>query len=260
MARAGITCGTAPLLLVVALLVVCAAGFAQGSLSVLGGGHEARLQPSLALQTAWGFAADGAGSVAMQGRASRRCSHQLFLRGAGDDEEEAGGDEEAADEDEAEAEEEDDPDAGPMTITKAIRQVLYHARNHYGVAKGIKEVCQALERGEAQLVILAEDCDHEDYVKLVTALTADKGVYLIKVPEKAKLGDWAGQHKLDADANVKKTCAASCVAVKDFGEQSEGLAFLLQYIKAQQGDAEPAAIEEADAAEEEMEEEAAEEE
>jgi len=60
------------------------------------------------------------------------------------------------------------------------------------VAKGIKEVCQSLERGEAQLVILAEDCDHEEYVKLVTALTADKGVYLIKVPEKAKLGDWAG--------------------------------------------------------------------
>ena len=60
------------------------------------------------------------------------------------------------------------------------------------MAKGIKEVCQALERGEAQLVILAEDCDHEDYVKLVTSLTAEKGVYLIKVPEKAKLGDWAG--------------------------------------------------------------------
>ena len=71
-------------------------------------------------------------------------------------------------------------------------QVLYHARIHFGVAKGLKEVCQALERGEAQLVIMAEDCDHEGIVSLVTALTADKGVYLIKVPEKAKLGDWAG--------------------------------------------------------------------
>ena len=98
-------------------------------------------------------------------------------------------------------------------------QVLYYARIHHGVAKGLKEVCQALERGEAQLVILAEDCDHEEYTKLVNALTADKGVYLIKVPEKAKLGDWAGQHKLDTDAKVKKTCKASCVAIKDFGEQ-----------------------------------------
>ena len=70
--------------------------------------------------------------------------------------------------------------------------MLYHARNHYGVEKGIKEVVQALERGEAQLGILAEDCNHEDYVKLITALTAEKGVYLIKVPERAKLGDWAG--------------------------------------------------------------------
>lgn len=71
-------------------------------------------------------------------------------------------------------------------------QVLYHARIHQGVAKGLKEVVQSLERGEAQLVILAEDCDHEDYVNLISALTAEKGVYLIKVPEKAKLGDWAG--------------------------------------------------------------------
>ena len=32
----------------------------------------------------------------------------------------------------------------------------------------------------------------EEYVNLITALTAEKGVYLIKVPERAKLGDWAG--------------------------------------------------------------------
>jgi len=84
-------------------------------------------------------------------------------------------------------------------------QVLYHARNHYGVAKGIKEVCQALERGEAQLVILAEDCDHEGYVKLVTALTAEKGVYLIKVPEKAKLGDWAGTTARAGSCTVRRS-------------------------------------------------------
>ncbi len=58
-----------------------------------------------------------------------RCSPQLHLRGAGDDEEE-GGEEEAAGEDAGdegnegeEGGDEDDPDAGPMTITKAIRQV-----------------------------------------------------------------------------------------------------------------------------------------
>jgi len=243
-------------LLVAALLAVCAVGLAQGSCSVLSG-DAARAPAALALR-ARGDAA-GAWSVVLQGSALRRYSHQLFLRGAGDDDEEEAADDEEkeeAEEGDAGEAEEDDPDAGPMTITKAIRQVLYHARTHNGVAKGIKEVCQSLERGEAQLVILAEDCDHEEYVKLVTALTAEKGVYLIKVPEKAKLGDWAGQHKLDADANVKKTCSSSCVAVKDFGEQSEGLGFLLQYIKAQQGDdEEPAAIEEAEeAAEEEMEE------
>lgn len=67
-----------------------------------------------------------AGGV-LRGLELRRCSHQLYLRGAGDDDDEAdaeeGGNEEGEMEDAEAEEDEDDPDAGPMTITKAIRQV-----------------------------------------------------------------------------------------------------------------------------------------
>jgi hypothetical protein len=91
------------------------------------------------------------------------------------------------------------------------------------------------------------------------ALCAEKGVYLMKVPEKQQLGEWAGLVKvrpprprrawphacsarggpsqLDADAKVRKVCAASSVAVRDFGEQSEGLAFLIDHIRAETGGA-----------------------
>lgn len=107
----------------------------------------------------------------------------------------------------------------PRTSPDPFPQVLFYAHIHDGVVKGIKEVIQALERGEAQLVFLAEDCDEAQYVALVEAMCAEKGVYLLKVPEKKALGEMAGNTRLDDDGNVKKSCAASSVAVKDFGEQ-----------------------------------------
>mmetsp|Transcript_6030 Transcript_6030/g.21294 ORF Transcript_6030/g.21294 Transcript_6030/m.21294 type:complete len:128 (+) Transcript_6030:177-560(+) len=118
-----------------------------------------------------------------------------------------------------------------MTLEKAIKEVLHYADIHSGLARGLKEVCQSLERGDAQLVILAEDCDNDTYVKLVKALCKEKGVYLIKVPSKADLGKWAGQVRLDAAGDPKKSCSASSISIKEFGEQSEGLSFLLEYIK-----------------------------
>lgn len=72
-------------------------------------------------------------ALALTGDPLRQCSHQLHLRGGddGDEEEGGGGDaedaaEEAVEEDAAGGDEEggkEDPDAGPMTITKAIKQV-----------------------------------------------------------------------------------------------------------------------------------------
>jgi ribosomal protein L7Ae-like RNA K-turn-binding protein len=98
-------------------------------------------------------------------------------------------------------------------------QVLYYANIHDGVVRGLKEVMQALERGDAQLVFLAEDCDEATYVELIETMCAEKGVYLLKMPEKKALGEMAGNTRLDDDGNVKKSCAASSVAIKDFGEQ-----------------------------------------
>jgi small subunit ribosomal protein S12e len=66
---------------------------------------------------------------------------------------------------------------------------------------------------------------------LVEALCAEQGVNLVKVPERKQLGEWAGLCKIDQEGNATKVVACSCVVVRDFGEQSEGLNYLLDYLK-----------------------------
>ena len=143
----------APRLAAAALLFVCTldvAGAAQGLTS----GLTVR-QAAAAVAVPW-----AGGRLPQVLPLRRHGSRQLYLRGAGED-----GDEEAEEEGGADVGEEGgsgqeeeamDSDAGPMTLVKAIKEVLYYARIHHGVTKGIKEVVQALERGEAQLVVLAE--------------------------------------------------------------------------------------------------------
>jgi len=45
---------------------------------------------------------------------------------------------------------------------------------------------------QAQLCVLAEDCNQPDYKKLVEALCAEHSVNLLSVPEAKQLGQWAG--------------------------------------------------------------------
>jgi hypothetical protein len=116
----------AHLLLVVGLVAVLSAtfvaGFAPAGAAAAGVGAAPPLLRAFAREHDAGQLGRGLLRV-------RACSPQLHLRGAGDDEEDGG--EEAAEGEEAgdegdggeEGGDEDDPDAGPMTITKAIRQV-----------------------------------------------------------------------------------------------------------------------------------------
>lgn len=70
-----------------------------------------------------------------------------------------------------------------------------------------------LPQGEAQLCILAEDCNQPDYKKLIEALCAEQSVNLISVPEQQTLGQWAGLCKIDSEGEARKvrpwawTCA-----------------------------------------------------
>jgi len=72
------------------------------------------------------------------------------------------------------------------------------------------EASRAIERGQAQLCVLADDCNQPDY---------------------KKLGQWAGLCKIDEEGEARKVVGCSCAVVTDYGEETEGLAVLQEYLK-----------------------------
>lgn len=122
-------------------------------------------------------------------------------------------------------------DVGEMDLMKALQEVLKKALVHDGLVRGLNEAAKALDRGEAQLCILASDCDEPNYSKLIEALCAEHDVSLVKVPDKKQLGEWAGLCKIDEEGNATKVVGATCVVVKEFGESSHGYEFLVEYLK-----------------------------
>jgi small subunit ribosomal protein S12e len=110
--------------------------------------------------------------------------------------------------------------------------------------KGLNEVAKALDRKDALLCVLAEDCEDAKYKKLihVSSLTSDllqalcktNNIPLIEVEKRADLGEWLGQCKYDKKGVARRVRGASSVAIKDYGEESEALNFVLNHIKENQ--------------------------
>ena len=71
--------------------------------------------------------------------------------------------------------------SGPMDINTAIQEVLKQALIADGLARGVREASKALDKRQALLCILAENCDEPMYKKLITALCMEHGIPLIKV-------------------------------------------------------------------------------
>ncbi|GAB4821302.1 hypothetical protein N2152v2_008348 [Parachlorella kessleri] len=99
------------------------------------------------------------------------------------------------------------------------------------VVQGLQRGAVAIERGQAQLCILADDCNQPDYKKLIEALCAEQSVNLIAVPDPKTLGQWAGLCKIDSEGEARKVVGCSCAVVTDYGEETEGLAVLQEYLK-----------------------------
>ncbi|KAJ9521597.1 hypothetical protein QJQ45_008935 [Haematococcus lacustris] len=118
-----------------------------------------------------------------------------------------------------------------MDINTAVRVVLKKALQHDGLSRGLHEAARAIEKAQAQLCILAEDTDSPDYKKLIEALCAEQNVNLISVPTKLQLGEMAGLCRIDAEGKAQNVVACSCAVVTDYGEESEGLSVLNEYLK-----------------------------
>lgn len=119
-----------------------------------------------------------------------------------------------------------------ITVEQALREVLKSAVKSDVAVCGLREVVKTLDRGNAVFCVLAESCNHDGYVKLVTALCAENKIFLLKVPESSQLGEWAGFCKIDKNGDVRKVVPCSCVAVKEFPDNSAFSRILSEHLKA----------------------------
>ena len=70
---------------------------------------------------------------------------------------------------------------GPMDINAALQEILKLSMISDGLARGLRESVKALDKREALLCVLANNCDEQMYVKLIEALCAEHSINLIKV-------------------------------------------------------------------------------
>uniref|UniRef100_T1IKM1 40S ribosomal protein S12 n=1 Tax=Strigamia maritima TaxID=126957 RepID=T1IKM1_STRMM len=121
--------------------------------------------------------------------------------------------------------------SAPMDVNTALQEVLKMALEHDGLARGLHEAAKALDKRQALLCVLANNCDEPTYVKLVEALCAEHQINLIKVDNNKKLGEWAGLCKIDKEGKARKVVGSSCVVVKDFGKETQAHDVLNEYFK-----------------------------
>jgi len=120
---------------------------------------------------------------------------------------------------------------GKMSVEEALQQVIKNALQHDGLARGLRECAKALDKRQAHLCVLVETCSEAEYIKLIEALCADHKINLIKVADPKVLGTWAGLCKIDKEGNARKVVGCSCLVVKDYGVDSEGMHVLLDYFR-----------------------------
>jgi small subunit ribosomal protein S12e len=113
-----------------------------------------------------------------------------------------------------------------------LKAVLKKASAHDGLAKGLRECTRALSKKQGYFCVLADNCSEKQYKDLISALCREAKVDIISVPDQKVLGEWVGLAKYDKQMKVRKQLKCSCVVVRDFGEESEELNFVLNDLKA----------------------------
>jgi len=80
----------------------------------------------------------------------------------------------------------------PKELSDRILQAIEGARNTGKIRKGTNETTKAIEKGVAQLVVIAEDVEPEEIVMHLPALCEEKKIPYVYVPSKLELGRAAG--------------------------------------------------------------------
>jgi len=90
----------------------------------------------------------------------------------------------------------------PKDVANAAYEALQIALRTGKIRKGTNETTKAVERGQAKLVLIAEDVDPPEIVAHLPLLCDERNIPYIYVPSKAKLGSAAG---------IEVQSAAACI-------------------------------------------------
>ncbi|AIF69347.1 50S ribosomal protein L7 [Palaeococcus pacificus DY20341] len=80
----------------------------------------------------------------------------------------------------------------PKELADKALEAVELARDTGRIRKGTNETTKAIERGQAKLVVIAEDVDPEEIVAHLPPLCEEKEIPYIYVPSKKELGAAAG--------------------------------------------------------------------
>ena len=110
-------------------------------------------------------------------------------------------------------------------VSKEMQDLAYEliekARDNGKIGKGANEATKHVERGQAKLVVMAEDVSPEEILAHMPILCEEKNVPYTYVPSKAELGTAAG---LDT--------STSAVAVLNLGKEKNALDSIVKKIDA----------------------------
>lgn len=91
----------------------------------------------------------------------------------------------------------------PPELAEKVYEAVKKVKETGGkIRKGTNETTKAVERGQAKLVVIAEDVDPPEVVAHLPLLCDEKKIPYVYVPSKKKLGEAAGIEVAAASAAV----------------------------------------------------------
>lgn len=108
----------------------------------------------------------------------------------------------------------------PQELVDQTLEAVELARDTGKISKGTNEVTKSVERGQAELVVIAEDVEPEEVVAHLPMLSDEKETPYVYVPSKNDLGAAAGL-----------TVQAASVSVVDTGDAKEMIEEISKKVK-----------------------------
>ena len=109
----------------------------------------------------------------------------------------------------------------PKEVQDLAYDLVEKARDNGKIGKGANEATKQVERGQAKLVVMAEDVSPEEILAHMPILCEEKNIPYTYVPSKEELGNAAGLG-----------VTTSAVAIVDPGKEKAGIENIVKTIEA----------------------------